>query len=203
LVPFPARSSPRPMNDKLIQLVRQAQEGDHAAASELIKNLYIPVYSFLRRQCRSDSDAADLTQQAFCVMWDSIRNFKERSSVSTWIHGIAFNVYRSWRRKWKPDEICTEEWWANCPTLAPNPFQNAADRDLSLRLYELVDRLDLEVKETVHLHYFQGLTIEETASALGIASSTVKYRIRQAVAELRRQMETSQTSHPFSKISPP
>ena len=49
-----------------------------------------------------------------------------------------------------------------------------------------MDALDADVRATVHLHYYQGLTLQETADALGIATSTVKYRLRQALADLQK-----------------
>jgi RNA polymerase sigma factor (sigma-70 family) len=50
-----------------------------------------------------------------------------------------------------------------------------------------VDELDDEKKQTVHLHYYQNLTLNETAEALGIAASTVKYRLREALDVLRKR----------------
>ena len=43
------------------------------------------------------------------------------------------------------------------------------------------------VREVVHLHYYQGLSLSETSEALGIATSTVKYRLREALDVLRSQ----------------
>jgi len=40
----------------------------------------------------------------------------------------------------------------------------------------------------VQLHYYQELTLQETADALSVATSTVKYRLRQAVAELQKRL---------------
>jgi DNA-directed RNA polymerase specialized sigma24 family protein len=48
--------------------------------------------------------------------------------------------------------------------------------------------LPAELRETVHLHYYQELTIQETADALGIATSTVKYRVRQALHDLEQKL---------------
>jgi len=51
-----------------------------------------------------------------------------------------------------------------------------------------VDRLDPDLRDTVHLHYYQDLTLQETADAQGVATSTVKYRLRQALAELQKKL---------------
>ena len=48
--------------------------------------------------------------------------------------------------------------------------------------------LETDLRETVHLHYYQGLTLQETAEAMGIAASTVKYRLRSALAQLERKL---------------
>ncbi len=53
-----------------------------------------------------------------------------------------------------------------------------------------MDRLESELRNTVHLHYYQGLTLQETADAMGVAASTVKYRLRQALAELQKALAT-------------
>ena len=49
-----------------------------------------------------------------------------------------------------------------------------------------MDALETDVRDTIHLHYYQELTLQETADALGIATSTVKYRLRHALAELQK-----------------
>ena len=39
-----------------------------------------------------------------------------------------------------------------------------------------------------------GLTLQETADAMGVATSTVKYRLRQALIELQRKLSSERTS---------
>jgi DNA-directed RNA polymerase specialized sigma24 family protein len=54
-------------------------------------------------------------------------------------------------------------------------------------LYRHVEQLESDLRATVHCHYYQELTLQETADALGVATSTVKYRLRQALDELQRK----------------
>jgi RNA polymerase sigma-70 factor (ECF subfamily) len=51
-----------------------------------------------------------------------------------------------------------------------------------------VDQLDEDKRDVVHLHYYQGLSIRETAKVLGIAKSTVKYRLREVFKILRAKI---------------
>jgi RNA polymerase sigma factor (sigma-70 family) len=60
--------------------------------------------------------------------------------------------------------------------------------DMRTTLFRHVENLEPDVRATVHAHYYQDLTLQETANALGVATSTVKYRLRQALAELQRKL---------------
>ena len=59
---------------------------------------------------------------------------------------------------------------------------------MAAKLYRSVDNLSHDLKEIVHLHYYQELSLQETADALGVATSTVKYRLRQALSELEKNL---------------
>jgi RNA polymerase sigma-70 factor (ECF subfamily) len=173
------------MNDRTELLCDRARNGDLGAASELVTLYYQRIYAYFRRLCGNDPDAEDLTQKTFFKVWVSLRSFGSRSSFSTWIHGIAHHVYCDCRRKRNPAEGASEEWWNLCAAEGPNPFDATADKEMAQRIYEAVERLEDGTRETVHLHYYQGLTLNETAEVLGVAVSTVKYRLRQALDVLR------------------
>ena len=175
------------MSDHAETLCDRAGAGDLSAASELVGLFYERIFAYFRRLCRNDADAADLTQKTFFKVWTSLASFQRRSSFSTWLHGIAHHVYVDWRRTNRPADSQTDKWWEVCADDGPSPFEDAAERDLARRLFSLVERLEDGVREVVHLHYYQGLSLSETAEALGIATSTVKYRLRAALDFLRSQ----------------
>ena len=170
------------------QLVEGARRGDTAAATQLIELFYERIYAFLRRLAGNDADAADLTQRTFGRVWKALPTFAARSSVGSWIHGIAHHVYVDWRRANHRTEPRSNEWWADCPALDAAPDEAVARTDLAAALYASVDRLEPDLRDTVHLHYYQDLTLQETADAQGVATSTVKYRLRQALAELQKKL---------------
>ena len=175
------------MSDHAEILCNRAGSGDLSAASELVNLFYERIFAYFRRVCGNDQDAADLTQKTFFKVWTSLGSFQRRSAFSTWLHGIAHHVYVDWRRTNRPADSQTDKWWEVCAADGPSPFEDAAERDLACRLFALVERLEDGVREVVHLHYYQGLSLNETAEALGIATSTVKYRLRGALDFLRSQ----------------
>ncbi|MFB0552026.1 MAG: RNA polymerase sigma factor [Phycisphaerae bacterium] len=174
------------MDNQIKSLCRRVKKADKNAASELLKIYYADIYSYLRRLCGSRHDAEDLTQQTFLKVWSSLDGFAGRSKFSTWLYRIAHNTYLDWLRKNTiRNQANTDQWWQECIDQNPDPFANAAERQLAQRLYEAVDELDEDRKHVVHLHYYQGLSIRETAKVLDIATSTVKYRLREVFKVLR------------------
>ena len=176
------------MEPDLVTLVAAAQSGDRTAASAIIEQVYARIYAFLRRLSSNDADAADLTQQTFGRVWKALPSFAGKSSVLSWIHGIAYHVYVDWRRSNHRTEARPEPWWAGLVSSEIPPDERAARADLGVQVYSAVDKLEPDLRDSIYLHYYQGLTLDETAAALGIATSTVKYRLRSALAELQKRM---------------
>lgn len=182
------------MNTRIKTLCKRAKKADKDAACELLKIYYAEVYSYLRRLCGSRHDAEDLTQQTFLKVWSSLDGFAGRSKFSTWLYRIAHNTYIDWqRRNTGSTQSCPDQWWQECIDQNPGPLANLAERQLAQRLYQAVGRLDEDKKQVVHLHYYQGLSIRETAKVLNIATSTVKYRLREVFKALRVKLGVRET----------
>ena len=175
------------MIDQVPELCERAKAGERGAASELIGLFYEKIYAYFRRLCGNDEDAADLTQKTFLKVWSGLAAFQGRSSFSTWIHGIGHHVYVDWRRRKDISGFQADSWWETCAAEGPSPFENAAEQDTARQLYALVQQLEEGAREAVHLHYYPGLTLQETAEVLNIATSTLKYRLREALNLLRAQ----------------
>ena len=180
------------------QLRTAARENPDAAVVQLIDSYYERIYAFLRRLSGNDADAADLTQRTFSRAQKALPSFAARSSVASWVHAIAHHTFVDWRRANHRIEDRSVEWWAARVSEQPSPDQSAITNDLAAKLYACVDKLDPEIRDSVHLHYYQGLTLQETADALDVATSTIKYRIRQAIGALQRDL-----SDPQNLASPP
>jgi RNA polymerase sigma-70 factor (ECF subfamily) len=183
------------------QLIAEARSGKLTAATELVDRSYAAVYAFLRRLAGNDADAEDLTQKTFARLWTALPRFEGRSSFNSWLHGMAYHVYQDWYRGHHRFESRPDEWWADCPDGRASPDAIVTDSDLAASVYAAVDQLEPDVRDTVHLHYYQGLTLEETADALGLAASSVKYRLRSAVQQLQRRLTAEPALAPNQRTS--
>jgi RNA polymerase sigma-70 factor (ECF subfamily) len=182
------------MSDQVERLCGQAKAGDLAAASELVSLHYEKVFAYFRRLCGSEIDAADLTQKTFFKAWVSLASYEGRSRFSTWLHGIAHHVYVDWRRQPTRSGHQPDEWWDKWAAAGPSPFDSAVERDNARQLFRAVEQLDHDRREAVHLHYYQGLSLSETAEALGVVVGTVKYRLRESLDYLRKRMTEPKTA---------
>lgn len=169
-------------------LISAALRGDLGAAAGLVDQYYQPIYGFLRRLCGNETEASDLTQKTFSRLWKALPGFAGKSTFKSWLHGIAHHVYLDWLRGNGHTEARPDQWWEERPDGRPGPDRQALEADLNATLYAAVETLEADLRETVHLHYYQGLTLEETAQALNLATSTVKYRLRNAIQALQGRM---------------
>lgn len=173
------------------QWCQRAAKGDFEAASELLRESYRPVFAYFRRLTEDETEASDLTQITFVKVWRSLPQFRGASSVSSWIHRIAYCTYVDWLRQRRPATEHPESWWQSLPADAPSPDETAAIAESATEVYRAVDRLEEEQRQIIHLHYYQGLTLSQTAEVLEIPESTLKYRLQNALETLRRALKRS------------
>lgn len=176
------------MPGKLKRLCKRAQQGDKGAATELLRLFYKQIFNYLRRLSDSSSDAEDLTQETFAKAWASLGNYRHKCSFSTWMHTIAYHTYLDWHRK--PDRVVahSDQWWRERLDANPGPFESAEERQLAEQVYKLVDQLDQDRRQVIHLHFYQGLSLRQAAYVLGESPSTIKYRFRKVMEHLKSQM---------------
>jgi len=191
------------MDRRIKDLCKRAKSADKNAACELLEIYHADIFAYLRRLCGNRQDAEDLTQQTFFKVWSSLGSFTGRSEFSTWLYRIAHNTYIDWRRG-RPDGARNypDPWWGECVDTDPGPLADAADRQMAQRLYEAVDQLDDDQKHVVHLHYYQQLSIRQTARVLNVATSTIKYRLREALGILRTTLRVGEHEPDVARATP-
>ena len=166
-------------------LVRRVQAGDRNAASELLWSVYHPTYAYLRRLCGSEVVTEDLMQETFVKVWSSLPAFRNECTFSTWVHRIAFNTYIDWYRSAQREIIVFTPWVNERIDPRPDPCVETTEGQEAERIFRAVETLDEPLRQVVHLHFYQDLSLRETAYVLSIAVSTVKYRLRRAIDELK------------------
>ena len=132
---------------------------------------------------KDEALAEDAVQETFWKAWKNITNFRGESSERTWLTHIAVNTCRDMRRSaWlrHTDRRVT-------PEMLPEAAGAYTPRDEAVTMTVLA--LPGKLREVITLYYYQDMTMQEIADALGIALSTVHARIGKAQDKLRQELE--------------
>ena len=71
------------------ELVHELQAGSETAFDWLVTHYHVPVYNLILGILGDTSDAADGTQEVFLKAFRGIRQFRQGSSLKTWLYRIA------------------------------------------------------------------------------------------------------------------
>src|SRR3954451_23875005 len=135
----------------------------------------------LARRLAPDSDPDDIVQESLARAWVKRGQFDPaRGTPTTWLLAIVADQSRASRRA-RVRRLRVVDDRAELPDAAAPE----ATLDLDLDLERAVDRLAERQQLAVHLHYFVGLSVEETASVMACSAGTVKSTLYDARAKLR------------------
>jgi len=88
----------QPTSDEV--LIARIARGDRLAMQVLFARHHVRAYRFVLRLVRVEATAEDLISEVFLDVWRQAGRFEGRSTVSTWILGIArFKALSALRRR--------------------------------------------------------------------------------------------------------
>jgi RNA polymerase sigma-70 factor (ECF subfamily) len=164
---------------------------DYEQCKGIVRDHYPQIYRFLLHMTRDAGLAEDLTQETFATAWQKFEYFENRSSIGTWLCRIAYGKFIDQCRKRQADMNLTKNLknkLQDCPP-ATDPMDSLLADERSRRLYQAVQTLDDDDRLLVVLHYLQDKSFSELAEILASPVGTVKWRVNQALARLRKLME--------------
>lgn len=171
------------MNEKA--LIKASQKGDKLAFEELIRLFYPYVSKFLLKMTCDEALSEDLTQETFLKMVRSIDRYDLNGSAAfgTWLITIAKNCYIDHLRKNRIILEDIEELQIDDPHDMMSGVIQKLQYEEVLRAMEMLPK---EQGLAIRLKYEQDMTLAEIAEYLGIPTKTIKSRIHDGTAKLRR-----------------
>ena len=127
--------------------------------------------------------AEDAVQETFIKAYRALSSFQNESSLKTWLMKIAINTCRDMQRG---------SWWKHINRAVTLDQLNSAILPVSDDVISLnmeIAKLPMKLREEVLLYYYEDMTTEEIADALGIAPSTVSSRLKKAREKLHLAMK--------------
>lgn len=181
--------------------IDKLRAGDATAFETLIDRYSGDIYALLFRLTENAEEASDLTQDTFLRALRSIKGFRGESELKTWLFRIAINEsrnrFRWWKRHRRDVTISIDATIGDSDTtFADNladrsisPEESALTREREYAISKALLAIPEIFREAVVLCDIEGMSYEETASALGLNIGTVKSRISRGREELRRRLK--------------
>jgi RNA polymerase sigma-70 factor, ECF subfamily len=185
------------------EIIRRAQDGDEAMFEYLYGLHSRRVYAVCLRLVKDPTEAEDLTQEAFLLLFRKISTFRGESAFSTWLHRLAVNRALMHLRKKSLQVVSIEA--------APDPHDEAGSLSIDIGMPDLMmegtlDRVNLErciaqlpvgCRTIFVLHDVQGHEHREIATILGRsigASKSQLHKARRRLRELLHEIQRAKAS---------
>ncbi|MBE6978379.1 MAG: RNA polymerase sigma factor [Ruminococcaceae bacterium] len=169
--------------EELIRIVTSAQQGDESGAAALYSTFYNDIYYFILKTVSDPELAADLTQDTFMEILQTIRQLKEPAAFVTWSRQIAYHRCTAHFRKRKEllaDE--DEDGYSVFDTIEEERTEFIPDAaldqaDLKATIHAMIASLPEEQKSALLMRYFEELSVSQIAEVQGVSEGTVKSRL--------------------------
>lgn len=196
------------------RLLKDARNGDSRAFENLVMPHRHRILRLATHILRNHEDAEDVVQLAFLQALRNLDRFRGNSRFSTWLLRIAINealmMLRRYSRKCETSLDPVHEGDENpleqiAIDIRPSPEQTVVEQERRSIVRDAVIRLSPMFKTVMDLRYSQGLTLKETAVALGVPVSTVKSRLHHARLRLigNAQLKHVVGARPRNKMRQP
>ena len=172
--------------------------GDREAFARLVDETSGHIYRVALQILGDEQDVEDVLQETYIKAFRSLPDIEGRSSLTTWLYRIAVNEALMMVRKRKPQAFSVEE---------SNSFDAEAENDrmeivdwcclpegelLSSEsrgfLDQAVQNLPVNLRVVFVMRDLEGLSIQDTAEALGLSENNVKTRLLRARLRLRQEL---------------
>ncbi len=144
--------------------------------------------------CGNREEAEEVAQDSFLKAFRSIREFRKKSSFSTWLFRIVYNTAISQLRSRKGITISLFDHPSEATEFTGiNNFDEEAEHEYRKYIINFaLNRLTEEERAIICLYYFEDMSIDEITEVTGSGKSNIKvrlYRSRQKMLETIEMLE--------------
>lgn len=187
------------MADKVTdkQLIERVKNGEKGAYDLLVLKYQQRIVNLVSRFVRNQSDALDVTQEAFIKAYRALPNFRGDSAFYTWLYRIAVNTAKNHlavqnRRpsgnNYDVSEIEQIE-GADALKEQATPESLILKDELQATVLKAIEDLPEDLKTAIMLREIEGLSYEEIAGVMECPIGTVRSRIFRAREAIDNEMK--------------
>ena len=149
------------------------------------------LYRYAQSRVNDSAVAEDLVQETFLSAWKARERFEGRSSEKTWFFGVNRRVCSEQRRSGArlgqlAQRLATS---AEEPEQVASPAQAVGEMQSKDNLVEALKGLSPRQREVLHLVFYSGLTLEETAATLDMTVGSARTHYHRGKTQLASMLE--------------
>jgi RNA polymerase sigma-70 factor (ECF subfamily) len=193
----PVRGEVQVIVDDEAQIIASVLHGEIGLFHDLIRPHERTVYVMILSVLHNEADAEDAVQETFLKAFRNLSKFRCKSKFSTWLISIALNEARSrLRAKNVRGEGTLHAAQDGIGLLSPAllrdwrevPSEVLERKEVRGMLQEAVMGLPDIYREIFLLRDVEELSVQESATTLGISEAAVKVRLHRARMMLQKQL---------------
>lgn len=190
------------------QLVKSYISGQEAAFEVLLNRHQEAIFKFIYHKLKDSELANDIFQETFVKVIQKLKvgAYQEEGKFLPWVLRIAHNLVIDHFRRQRKHRLISEKnsisedynVFHRIATEDANFVQQASLDELKAQLHEMLLHLPDAQKEMIYMRLFQDRAFKEIAESEGISINTALGRMRYAVLNLRKLIETHELSMELS-----
>jgi len=173
---------------------------DRASLRFLFDEQRDALFRFLYRLTRNASDADDLLQETFLMVWRKRDQFDGRGSAAGYLRTVAYRVFLNARQRTDRRAglmAISDREAQTAPPVDQELEQTEAIEFLFARANEAIDRLSEEMREAFVLFRFEQMTCVQIAEVMDAPVKTIESRVRRASLLLAEKLKAYKDQLPL------
>ena len=180
-------------------LMLRVKRGDRAAFGEIVEQYRQPLFNFIFRTLRDETETEDVAQATFLQVWKSRARYERTAKFSTWLFTIARNLcLNELRRRTRHPAESFEEPHAEHEDQPQRqyedkktiqPTETALHGELARKIEEALTALPEQQRTAILLCRQDELSYEEIAKILGCSLSATKSIIHRGRETLKEKLK--------------
>ncbi|ROL59027.1 sigma-70 family RNA polymerase sigma factor [Bacteroidetes/Chlorobi group bacterium MS-B_bin-24] len=179
------------------EIIEEYSKGNiEQATNEFVRRYKNFIYLVAYRYVRNYDDAEDITQEVFIDALRKLKDFRQESSLKTWLYRITVNKAKNLLRRRnlisfisfsRPEEDNDLDFPDHTQS---NKLEN---KELEEKFLEVLASLPEKQREVFSLRYFEDLSFNEISEMLGTSVGGLKanyfHAVRKIASEMKKYLE--------------